>query len=866
MKNIWTLFRREFTAYFINPIGYVFLAAFILFANLLGLFVIAPGFFDYPVADMRKYFHVVAGISAFLVAAVTMRLWAEERKGNTFEMLLTLPMRARELTLGKFLAAWAFYSLALGLTLTVPLMMILAGGAGPVPADSPWSGLLDAGAAASGYLGLILLGGMFIAFGLFVSGLCSDQIVAFVLTAPVLFFAFLLGLPFVEQALDKALSFLGPGLGGALGGYVGVFIHFNNLSRGLLDLGDVLFFAVWILLFLILNSLSLERRGRRGGDTLFLGAAVLVFAVGAAANWVFAEVAFPRADLTSEGAFTVSEVTSRILSRLPEKLRLRYHVTPRERMPASLQDLERDLVDQLDALVHASAGRIEYQVIYREVSGQEEEERPEGEGEGEGTEAQGLERRLFRKIRPFSIEALDEGRATAQLIYSALEITYPSKKVEPEVLPCVMAEPRPPAVAGLGEIEYRVAAYARKATRERQPVAAIYAPVEMPDQQLAMLYAQMGRQLEARDPWPYLAYGLTELEGFTCRRVMLEANDPLPAEFDLLVVVGPEKLNPRQQYEINLALAKGKPVILAAQRQAMKYEPDYNRVRRLVRDLDPGLENVLPPGLDLAEGMLMADPGVSIPLKVETVLGAMPMPFPAWPMHVELSGDALTGPADLFRQAPTLRLPWTSPLKIDPEALKQAGLDCQVVVRSNSGSWIRRFSGGQARESELRKPGEIPAERFPVAALVSGTFPLRFSEKPAWPPASYPGAPGGGEPGPAEPLDVFEAKPGKLFIIGNAMALDQDLIRYPELSLLLNAASRLALDADDAAIRDLKDKASVFRLLNPLSDASAAFWKALQVAGHALFLTLAGLLVWRWRLARRRRAAAGGKNSETPGH
>ena len=153
----------------------------------------------------------------------------------------------------------------------------------------------------------------------------------------------------------------------------------------------------------------------------------------------------------------------------------------------------------------------------------------------------------------------------------------------------------------------------------------------------------------------------------------------------------------------------------------------------------------------------------------------------------------------------------------------------------------------------MRKPAGAPDKRYPLAALVSGTFPLRFDEKPGWPSPSYPGAPGGGEPGPAEPIDSFEAKPGKLFIIGNALGFDRDMLRWPELAMLMNVVSDLALDADDAAIRDLKDKASIMRLMSPLSDGASGFWKALQVAGHAVFLTLIGILVWRLRLARRRR-------------
>ncbi|MDR3212031.1 MAG: hypothetical protein LBU79_08965, partial [Planctomycetota bacterium] len=351
MSSHLAIYRRELSAYFTSPIGYIFLATFVIFTNLLALFVIPPGFFEYPLADMRVYFHVLAGVSAFLVAAVTMRLWAEEKKGNTFELLLTLPSREGALVAGKFLAAITFYAAGLVLTLSVPLMLMVL--SRTARTASQWYGLLDPGTTLAGYLGCLLLGATFIAFGIFVSGLCADQIIAFVLTAPLLFLAYLMGLPWMEQAIDQAMSFLGPGLGEALGNYIGVFTHFNNLSRGLVDIGDILFFLVWTGIFLILNALHLERRGRQSGKTTFYLSFLVLFALGASLNWLFVEISFPRFDLTADRVFTVSEISGRVLQKTPEKIRLRYHVTPRDQMPPNLQDLERMVRDQLDTLVHA---------------------------------------------------------------------------------------------------------------------------------------------------------------------------------------------------------------------------------------------------------------------------------------------------------------------------------------------------------------------------------------------------------------------------------------------------------------------------------------------------------------------------------
>ena len=165
MKNIVTIFRRDIAAYFTSPMGYIFMIVFLLLS--VGLYI--TSFFTFPVANMHPYFRLLPILLCVFVPPVTMRVWAEERKENTWEMLLTFPMRARELVLGKFLASLAFLTITLAGTLTVPIMLIVLG--------NP-----DNGAIVGGYLGTLLLGAFFLSIGIFFSGLCKDQIVAFVVT------------------------------------------------------------------------------------------------------------------------------------------------------------------------------------------------------------------------------------------------------------------------------------------------------------------------------------------------------------------------------------------------------------------------------------------------------------------------------------------------------------------------------------------------------------------------------------------------------------------------------------------------------------------------------------------------------------
>ena len=201
------------------------------------------GFFLTQEASLRNFFENLPLFNIFFLPAVTMGLWANEQQSGTLELLMTLPMKSWQVVAGKYLAALAFYAVALACTLTLPLMVSAVG--------NP-----DGGALFTGYLGALLLGGFYLALGIFISGLFKEQIAAFIVTCLGCLFFLLLGSDFVVAGIDGWIG----GLGSFLRDNVGFGSHWNTLQRGVVDLGAILYFLTMPLLFLVLNTLSLERR------------------------------------------------------------------------------------------------------------------------------------------------------------------------------------------------------------------------------------------------------------------------------------------------------------------------------------------------------------------------------------------------------------------------------------------------------------------------------------------------------------------------------------------------------------------------------------------------------------------------------
>ncbi len=235
MDNVLAFFRKEFKSFFISPIAYVFITVYLVVTN----FLFFQGFFIINQADMRGYFSLLPWVFLFFVPAITMRSWAEEKKVKTLELLLTWPVSDVEVVVGKFLACFVFLTIAILLSVTIPITILILG--------KP-----DIGPIIGGYLGAILMGAAYLAIGLWVSSHTENQIIAFILGVVATFMLFILGNPFVTMA---APSWLVPVLD-----YIGLGSHFESIQRGVVDSRDILYYLSVVVFFLFLNVQSLGSR------------------------------------------------------------------------------------------------------------------------------------------------------------------------------------------------------------------------------------------------------------------------------------------------------------------------------------------------------------------------------------------------------------------------------------------------------------------------------------------------------------------------------------------------------------------------------------------------------------------------------
>lgn len=237
MIRMRAIARRELIAYFHSPIAYVFLLAFV--AAAMFTFFNVNAFFAQGRADLRGLFEGVPFLALLLVPALTMRLWAEEAKQGTEEVLLTLPAREHELVLGKFAASWAL--LGLGLLLTLPLAFTVES-----------LGNLDWGPVIGGYVGALLLGAAYLALGQFVSALTENQILAFILALLCAMALWGIGTEtFSGLFSDRTAAMLRAAATGS---------RFQSIARGVLDLRDLLYYASLTLFFLVLCVAALRAK------------------------------------------------------------------------------------------------------------------------------------------------------------------------------------------------------------------------------------------------------------------------------------------------------------------------------------------------------------------------------------------------------------------------------------------------------------------------------------------------------------------------------------------------------------------------------------------------------------------------------
>ena len=241
IHSIINVTRRELSGYFSTPVAWVFIVIFLVMAGVFTFYI--GRFYDRSIADLGPFFQFHPWLYLFLVPAIGMRLWAEERRSGAIELLLTLPLTTWQAVLGKFLAAWLFIGLAL--LLTFPMWLTVN-----------YLGAPDNGIILAGYIGSWLMAGGFLAIGSCMSALSRNQVVAFILSIVVCFGFLLSGLPMItdlfsgwapQALLDAVANF-------------SFLVHFSTISKGVIDLRDLIYFCLVIVFWLVANTFVLEAK------------------------------------------------------------------------------------------------------------------------------------------------------------------------------------------------------------------------------------------------------------------------------------------------------------------------------------------------------------------------------------------------------------------------------------------------------------------------------------------------------------------------------------------------------------------------------------------------------------------------------
>ena len=235
MQNINAIFKKEFRSYFNSPIAYIFITFFLAISSWLFF----RTFFISGQAEMRGFFGLMPWIFLFFIPSVTMKLWAEEKKIGTAEILMTLPLKDYEVVVGKFLASFGLLAVTALFSLALPISVLILG--------DP-----DGGTIVCGYLGLLLMGGAYLAIGLFASTITENQIIAFILGISACFVLLIIG---EDIVLFSTPNWLFPILS-----YLGLGVHYSSILRGVIDSRDIIYYLAITGFFLYLSTLMIESR------------------------------------------------------------------------------------------------------------------------------------------------------------------------------------------------------------------------------------------------------------------------------------------------------------------------------------------------------------------------------------------------------------------------------------------------------------------------------------------------------------------------------------------------------------------------------------------------------------------------------
>lgn len=420
VRRVGAVALREWRALFGQPTAWVFLAAFLVTGAVLGL----TDFFTRGVADLRDYFSGLRYALVLLAPAAAMRVWAAERSAGTQELLFATPVRPTEAVLGKYLAGLGVIALGLVLGASLPLSLL------------PFAEF-DLGQVACGYLGAFLLAAAFLALGGLASALSPSQEVAFLTGAGA---CLALNLAGDERLIERAAEVLPRGLVTS-GAAFATGPHYEALTRGLLELRGLVYFAGIAAWALFCTTLLVERRGRRGAEP-WIAAALAFVALGLSIHVANHRSLSLRVDLSARGANSLHPTTTAALAELEGELVVRAYLS-RHKLPESILPRVRGVLDLLEDLEQAGRGKVRLELV--DPSTREVQEAAEREG-----------------VKRFQLQVQDgEGGVSLRTVYAGVVLFYEGRP--PSAIPV--------ALDARGGLEYQVALALRTLTQRRPRIA-----------------------------------------------------------------------------------------------------------------------------------------------------------------------------------------------------------------------------------------------------------------------------------------------------------------------------------------------------------------------------------------------------------
>jgi ABC-2 type transport system permease protein len=967
MSDILRIARKELSVFFGSPVAYIFIGAFL--AVCLFVFFWVAAFFARNIADARPLFEWMPVLLIFLCAALTMRLWSEERREGTLETLLTLPVATWRLVMAKFLAALALVAIALALTLPLPLTVSLLGP-------------LDWGPVFGAYLATLLLAAAYLAIGLFVSSRTDNPIVALIGSVVVCAFFYLLG--------SEALTNLFGNRGAEVLRLLGSGSRFDSITRGVIDLRDLYYYVSIVGTFLALTVYSLERlrwapdTDRPEGHRRLTLVTVLAAANLLTANLWLNAVDGARVDLTDGRLYTISDATRGYLEQLQEPLLIRgyfsaqthpllaplvpqirdllkeYQVAGNGRVrvefvdPADHPDLEREAGEQFGIRPVAFQTASKYQagivnsyfdlvvkygdqfehlgfqdLIEVKVRGETDLDVRLRNPEYDITRA--LKKVLYGyqgggdlfggltapvRLRAFitdpaklpaplpelstelqtlltTMQANSNGRFSFTIQDPGADKTL-AKEVQDRFgfKPLVMdlLNPTPfyfnfalesgqraesvPVPESLDKdglqraIEAGIKRFAPGVLR----TLAVYTPPQAPNEyglrpQQGSAYSQLEERLH---------------DGFNLAETDLKSGQ-VPGDADLLLVLGPENLDQKQQFAIDQFLMQGGTALVAAS----SFKVDLGRGAVSARPQTTGLEDWLAAqGLTLGQSLVLDPQNTPFPIPVQRSLGGFlveeiqTLDYPYFP---DVRADGLAADSGITANLGQITMNWSSPIRVDAEKTK--GLTVTNLIRSSTAAWTSDSTNMQPDFKAHRELGFARGKdrgTQTLAVALEGRFNSAFAGKPSpllgamanqKPASDTPEDPDAAEEEAAKAeanadqkktvvSGVIESSPpsARLILIGSASFLTDTAIslaseatqtRYQKPIELIQNAVEWSLE--DRGLLALRGRGQYSRLLEPLSREGRMFFEYLN---YALALAGVGLLYWFARRARTRRDQA----------